>query len=606
MAAFTSKATGNWGASGQTTWNEVGVPGNGDTVSIAGPHVVTVDDARTIGNSPAAGNNVVTLSGSGANYGKLVIATGGHLTVRGDLRMADRGHLEMAGGSQLTFDASAASAPTTTQYKLYDSNGSDDYAVFRIIGTSDSARAVITSNITGGAKIAKIDVSQFHWGGHDVEITWAHFSNLETIKFIECSRIVVMDTVFASTCAATTTGVRQGGGDWTFTRLQYLSQSQFSLDANGRPATTGLRVITDSAFDGKVDIRSDGWAITDNVFNRDFGHGNTYASMATWDNNFIRRIAGSGSGGTMPGCALLDNTFLFFDNSSNSNPHYFGMSSDNKPATVTWDRWIVEADVTGSGGDVLFPNNSGATIVQRCLTLPNFDGGQPGCFLNVGTCAALTVEHNTFITAGGQDGVAVAEIGDTPANAVDSLRSNLAYRLSNGNGAIFTRSNGVSPRADIATPATTGYNAMAGVTGPPSGSGEYTYPGYTGITAGAMFTTPPSAATTDVSVAADPFLDSTRGVRTYAVLRGLASGGDSNATKKTALWNALLAIPNPADANYDAAVTIADMMDWIRAGFAPTDAALQAAHDSEVGGWIGAVEGVAAGVAPSMRLMLHS
>jgi len=41
MAAFTSKATGNWNTTGQTTWNEVGAPGAGDTVTIQNTHVVT-------------------------------------------------------------------------------------------------------------------------------------------------------------------------------------------------------------------------------------------------------------------------------------------------------------------------------------------------------------------------------------------------------------------------------------------------------------------------------------------------------------------------------------------------------------------------------------
>lgn len=50
-AAFTSKATGNWSAAGQTTWNEAGVPGNGDTVSIADTHTVTVDTDTTVGAS---------------------------------------------------------------------------------------------------------------------------------------------------------------------------------------------------------------------------------------------------------------------------------------------------------------------------------------------------------------------------------------------------------------------------------------------------------------------------------------------------------------------------------------------------------------------------
>ncbi len=50
MTAFTSKANGNWSATGQTTWNQVGTPGSGDTVSIT--HTITVDANTTIGNSP--------------------------------------------------------------------------------------------------------------------------------------------------------------------------------------------------------------------------------------------------------------------------------------------------------------------------------------------------------------------------------------------------------------------------------------------------------------------------------------------------------------------------------------------------------------------------
>lgn len=42
MAIFTSKATGNWSSSGQTTWNETGVPGSGDVVKI-GNHTITID-----------------------------------------------------------------------------------------------------------------------------------------------------------------------------------------------------------------------------------------------------------------------------------------------------------------------------------------------------------------------------------------------------------------------------------------------------------------------------------------------------------------------------------------------------------------------------------
>jgi len=64
-ATFTSKASGSAGASGQTTWNEVGVPGAGDRIEIRG-HSITIDSATTIGSSPN-----VDLSGTGT------VGTGG-------------------------------------------------------------------------------------------------------------------------------------------------------------------------------------------------------------------------------------------------------------------------------------------------------------------------------------------------------------------------------------------------------------------------------------------------------------------------------------------------------------------------------------------------
>ena len=41
MANFTSKAIGNWNATGQTTWNEVGYPVAGDGVTVQNTHIVT-------------------------------------------------------------------------------------------------------------------------------------------------------------------------------------------------------------------------------------------------------------------------------------------------------------------------------------------------------------------------------------------------------------------------------------------------------------------------------------------------------------------------------------------------------------------------------------
>ncbi len=76
MALFTSKAAGNWSASGQTTWTQVGVPGNGDTVSIS--HAIAVDVNTTVGASLQR----VSWTQLGGTGGGTWLATGGGSTTK--------------------------------------------------------------------------------------------------------------------------------------------------------------------------------------------------------------------------------------------------------------------------------------------------------------------------------------------------------------------------------------------------------------------------------------------------------------------------------------------------------------------------------------------
>jgi hypothetical protein len=69
----------------------------------------------------------------------------------------------------------------------------------------------------------------------------------------------------------------------------------------------------------------------------------------------------------------------------------------------------------------------------------------------------------------------------------------------------------------------------------------------------------------------------------------LASIGDSDTTKANAVRSALTAAPNPGDANYNASVSIPDLIQWVREGWAvnTTYSQFRAAHD---GTWMGAVQ----------------
>lgn len=96
MAAFTSKATGNWSSGGQTTWNETGVPGLGDTVTIGNTHVVTVDVDTYVGSF--SGTDVTISAG-----GELDIANSQTLKIYGSMDQV--GDLVMGDGATIVYES---------------------------------------------------------------------------------------------------------------------------------------------------------------------------------------------------------------------------------------------------------------------------------------------------------------------------------------------------------------------------------------------------------------------------------------------------------------------------------------------------------------------
>lgn len=94
MGAFTSKATGNWNAAGQTTWNEVGTPGAGDTATIQNTHTVTVTADQAV-------DGVTTDSG-----GSLTVAAGIALTGL-TASITNNGDITLAAGSSFRYNSAS-------------------------------------------------------------------------------------------------------------------------------------------------------------------------------------------------------------------------------------------------------------------------------------------------------------------------------------------------------------------------------------------------------------------------------------------------------------------------------------------------------------------
>ena len=81
-AAITSTQTGNW--SSGSTWVGGTAPGDGDTAVIASGHAVTVDANVTVGsNSSGVGHAITIQATNSTTYGKLIVADGVTLTLKG-------------------------------------------------------------------------------------------------------------------------------------------------------------------------------------------------------------------------------------------------------------------------------------------------------------------------------------------------------------------------------------------------------------------------------------------------------------------------------------------------------------------------------------------
>lgn len=155
MAAYTSKATGNWTATGQTTWNEVGTPGDGDTITINAGHTITIPDGAgtiTVGRSLLGSPAAPSYSGStaaatvpwaapgGANIAISVVDAGGKESI---LSAYQQQYWTInVSKPRVTMPALPAGA---SSFKLYVNNGNGGTMRLYASGLAGAATVDITS-----------------------------------------------------------------------------------------------------------------------------------------------------------------------------------------------------------------------------------------------------------------------------------------------------------------------------------------------------------------------------------------------------------------------------------------------------------------------------
>lgn len=596
MASISSTAAGAW--SSTATWAGGVVPGNGDDVTIA--HAVTLADARTIGRSGIATTIDLTI-GSG---GSLTIQNGGTLTVRGSC-LINVGVLRIEGGGTYRFDASLAASPSTTSYYIAPNSDSAGCR-FEMAGASDASRAVLTSVRTSGAAKGWISGESglfvmyldFNWyrlselGHHSTlrAITSAGFG-ARRYYFRNGITEASVDRILASTGSST---------DVLLENVIMLQSERFELGGSGMPDAGKQIVVNDCTF--LCELWTPARAIE---FRRSYFYNGLFASEDTafclvWEDCFIEKMGDGGSAITMiePGTVDgLGRTFMLHNNPSATNPHWVGWRAGAPARTIPMRRWWFESvSPDSAAGDIVFaPSGVGRVVeLEQCGTLPNPANLPPGCLANKGGASphtgTLRVRHCTIYTDGNLSGLYLDESGTNAADSVPQVQNNLLWSRTPRAGSLVWREPGSTATSGVGSG--WGHNAFWNVTN--ITSAENPKLGYNGGSAGALVTGTLSGLTTDLNSVNPGFVDDTRNLAEFGRDVGGYTGTD--AAVRAAVLVALRARPNPADGAFNAAVSIGALLDYIEAGFAPTNAALDSASDAIAGGWRGAVEGVVPGV----------
>ncbi len=604
MATFTSKADGNWNASGQTTWNESGVPGDGDTVTLS--HNVTITANVTVGSSPSTGGTPAIQFASVTGK-SLTVNAGITLTCKGDFKFANsdtqsQNKLILSAGSTFTF-----LPPSGQQYKF------DCQVNSHIIcnGTSGSHVTVKTDKSSSGLAaytlVGGYTVSGFHTCTYTDFIDFGTTSSFGVqslrsrggVNYPDANSHLTMTNCTFTRCNSLGTF---GGGGWdgNVSYSACIYTSSIDLDIGGG-------TIFNAGFDFQVGGTNGVWTIdlcsfekigfytyrsrlkTTNSYIGYYPYCSGSSQSATTDcfqNNLVV-FDGSSVVATMPGS--MKDCYLVQTQSAN-NPHFFGYNDITNAVTV--DGVVFEATGNGEGlGDCVFPNSGSLGLtVTRCLVLAAGDGLTSGNLVSVegsGSTVAQTCNHNTMIATGGECGLMRQNhLGGSFAGQIASCRSNLvvSYGTTTGCKAISSSTGTTDGATNAVTNA--GFNAFLNPAVNQTckyntTTSQATVTGYNRTVISAN--TPYPNATIghdDITITADPFVDKTRNLTTWGARQG--AGSVSAALALLAANPALIA---QADTG---------LIPWVKAGFQVTGAAGLLLKDSGHDGvTIGALEYVA-------------
>jgi hypothetical protein len=551
MATRTTSQTGTWPGSGTALWGGTAVPTSADDVVIN--HAVTIDGAA--------------VCAGGAINAALTVDAADSLTVHGNVTQANA-TFTMGAGSTLAFDSTAGDITWTM-----GTANSQTSCKFLANGSSGSRCTVSKS---GGNRAYFVA-----WGGWDTtgwDCTYTDFSGISNAagtigiqvnSFGACDHKLEQCTFDA--CGMIFAPVFDWGGasnksyhvrdcKWTNTDSG-ASCLKVSIDS---AAGSGTKEIVRNSFDRPV-VFNALVDIEDNLFEFSWTYlGRVFTSLT----GNLWRVPNGGN----EVIVSSDTTDCYWlaGLDAPGNPHCFVPSANN--LTFSGNIFEFPAAQGAASGECVYTIATGYTVTNN-LALAGSDGYCIGAVAHHSTAGGgWTVNHNTAV---GRDAQICTYEGSDPATPVHAtIKSNLVADLSNNASALVLYDQ-FQPGAavdDIVLAANATHNGKYQ-------PAPFTDPITSGVYSGykARFS---SGTPGDNDITANPnFVDSTRNFQNWAVYKGAAASGDSQAVKTAAALALLRATP---------LLIRTDLIPWVKAGFAPTNATYQnAGHD---GVTIGAVE----------------
>lgn len=496
-----SASAGHWTGSGCTGGSFI--PGNGDTVSIPNGDKLTVNQNWTIG---ASGASNTTAAIETNNSGLVEVAAGATLRARGDVHTNNSNYsqanmLILDAGSSFVFDASQASSPTTTRYRI----GGDLSATFRGVasnGTSAS-HVTVTSDLTNGAlpgqfRFGVVGAASSGFGGIVFSATYTDFSYVgdattygEAFSWggYNCSGscsptlgilYILRHDTFDHCGPNVSSGKAYGGisGDASilidsnvFTNS--LGGVNFSLDAE-TPAGANYRTVSNNVLDLKWDGRSaglqSGVAFTGNYFGD--GTSALNSSGVTFADNFMHRLAYEFNDIVYFANAVTG-TYFFYDFSPQDNPHVMSTGISGGVgvggANITNSGIIFEEveDYTADSGEVLYADNPcspNCTVVYKnSILLPTRTGASSaelssGTYTEPDLTIALSYLHNTWVGSNPFFGMLDTNENGAQPGPFSAMESNLAWANSGGYLKTSVMGNNVSANLLLDSVTTADYN----------------------------------------------------------------------------------------------------------------------------------------------------